>query len=516
MSAADAEILAPLEDQIAAAGVEWETPSRVPSGTPPFFYDGRAYYYCDNAGHYHPMDEKSLRRRLLDKNYYVLTEKGGQDVSPFITAVQDEHAVVYAGALSGFAAGIHKLSGGRKILVVETSSPVQPAPGSWPLLHGIIESMLRLAEIDQRPYFYAWLQVFGQSFFASLANGMAASLVPGQALVLAGPRNSGKTLLKSLVKDMFGGHSAHPHQYMLGQSTFNAELAEAPILEIDDQAASKDPRDRNHFAAKIKEFTVAGTIRVHPKYQKPIDLRPCARLVICVNDDPAALLVLPPLDPAVEDKLMMLKVCSAVIPMPTNTSSDRQAFSHKLREELPAFMHFALREFVIPPELVCGRFGVRHFHHSDIVAALEDFSPETRAIEMIDQLFEENNFSVGGANASPQNVDLGEYEALRAAEQISEPRRIPWTGPASKFEEVIRSRFERWDSERLFRYMNSAGMLLRNISAKHPNRVEEDSIIRGSRHWTINPPEHLRRRRPSPASGQVVEAVVEESDPARL
>ena len=64
-------------------------------------------------------------------------------------------------------------------------------------------------------------------------------------------------------------------------------------------------------------------------------------------------------------------------------------------------------------------------------------------------------------------------------EQITPPRRMPWTGRASQFEDIIRSRFEPWDTGRLFRYGNSAGMLLRSLSAKHPERVEIDTIVRG-------------------------------------
>jgi hypothetical protein len=405
-----------------------------------------------------------------------MTEKGRINVDPYVIMIQDEHAVRYAGPLSGFSAGIHELGGGRRILVTETIRPVEPKKGAWPTLRSIIDAMFVSDGIDQRPYFFAWLKVFLGSYFACLEKGMKTTLIPGQALVMAGARDSGKTLWKLLIKKIFGDRSAHPHQYMLGGTAFNSELAEAPVLEIDDESASKDPRDRNVFAAKIKEFTVGGSLRVHPKYQKPIDLRPVGRLIICVNDEPSALMVLPPLEPGVQDKLMLLKVEAHPMPMPTGTIEEHDAFWQTLVGELPAFVHFLLHEFEIPTEIRSARFGVRHFHHPHIVAALEDFAPESRAMEMIDELFATGKFSVGSKEAGPEFVDLGEEEAFRRMEQSTGPRRMPWMGRASEFEEIIRSRFEKWDTERLFRYVNSAGMLLRNLSSKYPKRVEIDTV----------------------------------------
>lgn len=478
-----------LDEQLDSVEIEWLPPKK----DPPFYYDGRVYLYSDDVGNYHTMDFKSLIRRLIANGFYEPFANGHPNPGPFVTLIQDKQAVRYAGPLAGFSAGIHELDGRRRILVTETIRPVEPVKGEWPVLRQIIDSMLMVDEIDQRPYFYGWLKIFAESYFACLEKGMKTTLIPGQALVLAGARNSGKTLVKLLIKEMFGGRSAHPHQFMLGATAFNAELAEAPLLEIDDQAASKDPRDRNHFAAKIKEFTVGGSLRVHPKYQRPIDLRPVLRIIICLNDEPSAVMVLPPLDPGVEDKLMLLQVEPHPMPMPTGTTDERNAFWQTLTGQLPAFMHFLLNEFEIPDEIRSGRFGVRHFHHPHLVAALEDFAPESRLIEMIDKLFEQGKFSIGSENADLRNVELGEEEAFRRTEQTEPPRRMPWTGRASQFEEIVRSRFEKWDTERLFRYGNSAGMLLRSLSAKHPDRVEIDTIVRGNQKWTIYPPDHLRR-----------------------
>jgi hypothetical protein len=500
-------IFAALDEQLESLGIQWRPVKEVP----PFYYDGKLYHYADDQGNFYTMDFKSLTRRLIACGFYELTEKGRINVDPYVILIQDKHAVCYAGALSGFSAGIHELSGGRRILVTETIRPIEPMRGEWPVLRSITDAMLVTEEIDQRPYLYGWLKIFAQSYFASLEKGMKTTLIPGQALGMAGARDSGKTLLKLLIKKMFGDRSAHPYQYMLGGTGFNAELCEAPILEIDDQAASKDPRDRNTLAARVKEFTVGSTLRVHPKYQKPIDLRPCVRLIICVNDEPSALTVLPTLDPGVEDKLMLLKVEAHPMPMPTGTTDERNMFWDTLVGELPAFMHFLLHEFEIPANLTSGRFGVQYFHHPDIVAALEDFAPESRVFEMINELFASGRFSTGGPNADPERMDLGEAQ-LYGIEPSYGPTRMPWMGRASEFEEIIRGHFAKWDTERLFRYGNSAGMLLRSLSMKYPNRFKADTTVRGNQRWIIQPPPELRTMQALPDRPLALEDPTRNSD----
>jgi len=485
-------LLEALDKQLSSAGLgrkESNTPPLSGQIIPPFYYDGKcSYLYADEDGFYFAMDNASLCRRLADGGYYRLTENGKIEVSSFITLIQDKHAVHYTGGLAGYSAGLHRLPCGHKILVTQTIRPVSPVPGPWPLLQGIIEGMFFSEGADQRPYFYGWLKVFSDAFFETLEKGVDATPTPGQALILAGPSNSGKSLLKKIIIKLFGGKSEHPYQYMTGRTTFNAQLAPAPILEVDDQAASRDPRDRQTLAANIKEFAFSGAIQVHPKYQTPISLSPCQRMLFCLNDEPASLMVLPAMEPNLEDKLMLLKVKKCEMPMDTSTPRLRRRFWDALVAELPAFMHF-LGEFEIPEDLISPRCGVRHFHHPAILAALDETAPENRLLEMIDKLMKGHDFSV--AENDPAKIDLGESEvgSGRPNRNLDDEDGTPWIGSATEFEAIIRSRFERWQTERLFRYDNSAGMLLRTLSNNFPARVAFHSTVRGQSRWRIYPPE---------------------------
>ena len=71
-------------------------------------------------------------------------------------------------------------------------------------------------------------------------------------------------------------------------------------------------------------------------------------MTISLNDDPEALLVLPPLDDHIEDKIILLRASRFDLPMPTGTTAERGAFWDQLISELPAYVHWLLNDFEIP------------------------------------------------------------------------------------------------------------------------------------------------------------------------
>ena len=57
--------------------------------------------------------------------------------------------------------------------------------------------------------------------------------------------------------------------------------------------------------------------------------------------------------------------------------------------ELPGFIWF-VENFRIPAELNDPRFGIKAYHHKDIVEILEDMAPEARLSELIDVVIQPN------------------------------------------------------------------------------------------------------------------------------
>ena len=100
----------------------------------------------------------------------------------------------------------------------------------------------------------------------------------------------------------------------------------AEHLVVEDNAASTDIRTRRNFGAFLKTITVNDDQPCFGKGREAVNLTPFWRLSISVNDEPENLMVLPPIDESIEDKLILLKAYSTPMPMPTETLEERHRF----------------------------------------------------------------------------------------------------------------------------------------------------------------------------------------------
>lgn len=424
------------------------------------YYDdlNGAFRVQDDRGDWIQMRGSDLERYLQVQGVPGRTGKKGElsPVDRLITKIQLHHAVSYIGPLAGYEKGEHEVCG-KRILVTESPTLIEPTKGDWPTLHHILDGMLLDGDVDQRPYFYGWLKVAITAFRAGTRR-------PGQALVLAGPRDGGKSVLQNyVITPLLGGRGARPYQFMTGGTSFNSDMFAAEHLMVEDEAASTDLRARRHFGALLKQITATDASRCHAKYAKPVMLTPFWRLSITVNDEPENLMVLPPLDESLLDKLILLRAQRQVMPMPTQTHEEREAFTTRLREELPHFLEFLLA-WEIPAELRGPRYGITHFHHPDLMAAIDDLAPEHRLLTIIDrELF------------SRDGVEILEGE--------------PWEGTAEELERKLTNSgsSSRQELQRLLTFNTACGVFLGRLAKKRLNRVSERRV-HGIRYWTIQPP----------------------------
>ena len=266
-----------------------------------------------------------------------------------------------------------------------------------------------------------------------------------------------KSLLQKLITVLLGGRMASPYAYMTGVTPFNGELFRAEHLVVEDNAASTDIRARRNFGAFLKTITVNDDQPCFSKGRQAVSLTPFWRLSISVNDEVENLMVLPPIDESIADKLILLKASSAPMPMPTGTLEERRAFWARLVSELPAFVDF-LRGFAIPANLHSRRFGVTHFHHPDLLRTLDDLAPENQLLELLDgELF------VG-------------------------PLPEPWEGKAGELETRLTGGDSgtAYSARRLLAFRAACGTYLGRLALKHPERIAR-RMSEGHSVWTIQP-----------------------------
>jgi len=335
-----------------------------------FVYDG-SRYYLDTAKEFVPMDQKSVSRHLKSYGY------SPQDIEGAICRIQIENHIHFAGALAGHPRGIHT-AGGSKLLATVSPEIIQPQAGQWPTIRAVLEGLLVDPDAGQTQVdtFLAWLKIARESLVSNRRR-------PGQAIAFAGRRGSGKSLLIDITEAALGGRRANPYAYFTGRTNFNADLAGAELLAVDDEAGSTDIRSRRTLAANIKACLFAGAVRIEGKNKTAFTFKPCWRMLIALNDEPEALLVLPPITEDIGDKITLFKCHKRPLPMPAFTLDEREAFFAQLMAELPALLAW-LEAWKIPASLAEERCGVRAFHHPAILAALHELSPEGQLIGLID------------------------------------------------------------------------------------------------------------------------------------
>jgi hypothetical protein len=416
------------------------------------YYDAarKCYWVPNSRGNWIEVSEQGLRKMLRADGLRNKAQDGENlsQVDDKFVEIMTTQDVAYAGPLAGHRAGITECCGSR-ILVTSSPKLIQPARGRWPVLRAFLEALLDDGTYDQRPYVYGWLKIA----YEALRSGVWR---PGQALGLAGPRNCGKSLLQLIITEILGGRAAKPFRYMSGRTDFNADLFAAEHLTIEDDHSSTDIRARRQFAAQIKQFTVNKIQSCHGKNRQALSLTPFWRLSISVNDEPEAMMVLPPVSDSehdsLSDKLFLLRALKAEMPMPTEGNDQQAAFWQALVSELPAFIYY-LQRFEIPDELRDGRFGIKTWHHPRLLADLDALAPETRLLALVDQ-------------AVFTALDLG-----------GGPTGVPpefWSGTAEELERRLVSSHFDYEARRLLSWPGACGTFLGRLADKPRPRVQKD------------------------------------------
>lgn len=415
---------------------------------PPLYYSESGFWLKDSAGtRFLPVARADLAGVCALRGITVSEQAGLSRLETLRSRVVTENFVDYAGPLGGHRTGLFQTSDGRRILVTTEPAKVFDEPGK----RGPIDFCERYidqlfgGDSDQIASVLAWLKVASES----LRRG---DFRPGPMLVLAGPRECGKSFFHVLVTELLGGRIGKPYKFMTNLTAFNADLAQAESLVIEDEVGHKDIRSRRAFASQIKQLTANELFDLHGKGKQAITLPTFRRLHLSVNEEADDLLVLPPMDntesDSLIDKVSLLKCSRAKL------SPDRALNKSRLLREIPALRRF-LCDFKIPDRAKSDRFGSRAFHHPEILEKLCELSPETTLLDYVDRVL------------------------------FSDDDRIEfWRGSATELE----SRLIKSDpgAGRLFYHPAACGQALARLAAKFPKRFTQ-TRSEGRIRWTIRP-----------------------------
>jgi hypothetical protein len=370
-----------------------------------------------------------------------------------LNGIQSSKDIEYAGSLAGYSKGILEFAG-KRFLILDSPKHVEPLKGDWSILS---KFLLNLLDGDQLSIFNGWMKVALEALRDDVRR-------PGQALVFTGEKDCGKSLLQKLITLLLGGRMAKPYLYMSGQTSFNGNLFGSEHLSIEDEVPYTDIKSRRNFGAKIKEITAIDEQNCHMKFRNGITLPVFWRLTISVNDETENLLILPPFDDSIEDKLILFKVEKHAMPMSTATNQERTAFWEKLVSELPAYVDYLLNTWKITEVLVSQRYGVTHYQNSDILEQLGALAPETRLLQLIDaEIFKP---------VLPTGIPTN-----------------PWQGTAIDLEKRLSSYPSdvTHQARELLSWQGASGTYLGRLRKTQPARISYQKT-RTERIWTIEPP----------------------------
>jgi len=282
--------------------------------------------------------------------------------------------VQWHGAIAGHAQGLAVDTNDLPILITSEAKTPQPIAGDASLICGIIGNAF--ADPTATLVFISWL--------AGRYKAVRSHChIPSPMMVLAGEINSGKSLLAWIVSEALGGRTANPYASWSGGMLWNDDLVGSELLLVDDCVGSTDIRSRRNFGASFKEAIYPHVIQLRKRNASSIAVRPVWAVIVCCNDTPESLQIIPPLDNDLADKVALLHVIGVALPVDTSTPEGKLELQALIRSELPAFAQ-QLMDWKTPEELHDSRSGIKAWRDPALTDAVDAHSPARRLEDLLD------------------------------------------------------------------------------------------------------------------------------------
>lgn len=428
-------------------------------GEAPDYFEPQSSRYLvrNSTGRWLPLTEAGFKRHLRARGLKNKADEGStlSEVDAAILEVQDRRDISHYGPICGQNAGLLEVNG-QRILVTEDMRLPEPVAGEWKNLEAVIHGLLmegESPEIGERQVatFHGWVKSSVEALFDR-------KIQQQQALALCGPPQSGKSFLQTILTHILGGRGAKAERYFSGRTPFNADLYGAEHLILEDEHCSTRLEQRQKLGAAIKQHTVSTSLgSLHAKSRNAVNLPGWWRVSITLNDDPEAMMVLPPLDQHIKDKIILLRTSNFKWPMPMATTDERIRFHDLILSEIPAYLHWLLHEWKMPEEVSDPhRYNVATFHHPELAEALHCFSPEAELHELLGIAYAER---IGHGLMTEASASEIEDQLRRAAPQRA---------------------------ERLFSFRNACGTYLGRLASLHSEHLEAKRDEK-RRWWIIRP-----------------------------
>lgn len=375
----------PWRDILGAKFVDEFKASTIGAAAAKFYYDGKFYYAKTSKG-WRPITREDARLHIKASGVSDDKRRGQNltDVESVLYHIQTNRRVAGAAPVLFKDNDIEEINGVEYLNLNEKFAlPPAPAgegrPENFPWLHGWINNAFDdgTAEENQaRDHFLAWFKHAYQS-------ALKKDLQPGQVAVLVGGVHTGKSFFSRWVVGHALGGSYNATDILLKSSAFNKGAGEVAVWRVDDAPTDGDWKTKRAFTQALKEFAANPTLLWQPKFRDAVELPFLGRVILTMNSDPESLALLPAIDGSFADKISLFVIRNDFHPIFLETNSANEA---RAIRELPYFLRWLL-DWQVPDHILNRskpRYGVKPFHHSELVAEAHAESLEYGVQELME------------------------------------------------------------------------------------------------------------------------------------
>jgi hypothetical protein len=331
-------------------------------------YDGKSFWIMEDDV-WDQWSKEDFAQELRCRGYDGVKPRGktASEIDTIENVIKKTKRVSKALPFLFYPAGIINYKGAKymntsTVRVLQPSAPFAPSPMEsissikleCPFLYKFFVSLFSEDQNPEDPQliaFLSWLKYFYQSSYEGKPG-------PGQALVLAGAAGKGKTFLnRAVLGGLMGGHNDASHHLVDG-SQWTDLIANSPIMAIDDAIATSDYQTQVKFTQRLKKYTANASVSYNAKYGATGEVPWFGRAIITCNLDPESLRILPGMDQATRDKIMLFRTSPVIVKFGTWEELEKM-----LAKELPKFARFLL-EWPMPEDRISdeARFYVKPYH----------------------------------------------------------------------------------------------------------------------------------------------------------
>jgi hypothetical protein len=310
-------------------------------------------------------------------------ERHKAQVAEVLSQIREKPPVDFIGQLSGYPPGLHEGNkvNGHRLLITRSVEIPEAVKGNCQGYEKLVHSLFPGIQADV---------VKTQIKYADEIRRGGPPFAPIQVLIIAGGVEHGKTLFaEEVLGGLLGGYADATLYFTSDQPLrFNDELANSAISLLDDQNFPAKMRLQS-FLDHLRKHAATTTRRVEAKYSTALNVPLFQWVVMLSNTESHNFDWFPSITGDIADKIHLIQSAKADLP---NGKGHRQKIRQMLDDERAAWLHHLRHEYTPPGEILSeGRFGIRPYHHPDLIKGTPGFRRAEELITVLNRYVAEHH-----------------------------------------------------------------------------------------------------------------------------